>query len=87
MSKLLEDFIGWLETKDPNEKYEWADMDGQCLIGQFGAHLGLSWEETCLDDGIYERLRDEGVLSCEHPRTMGAALERARALNPDVVAA
>lgn len=80
----LAGLIAWLETKDPNETYEWDDCRGRCLIGQYGASIGLSWKAICLletgthDETLYKKLTPN-CLALTHPHTFGAALERARA--------
>lgn len=37
--------IAWLETKDPNEHYNYLDGSGNCLYGQFFASQGLVWKD------------------------------------------
>jgi hypothetical protein len=39
----LDDFIGWLETKDPSLEYDFWDNTGNCLIGQYMADRKLKW--------------------------------------------
>lgn len=39
----LADFIGWLETKDPDRKYDFTCNKGECLVGQYMAARGIEW--------------------------------------------
>ena len=39
----MDDFIGWLETKDPNETYDYHNKCGDCCIGQYMAARGIRW--------------------------------------------
>ncbi len=76
----LDSLIAWLETKDPAEEYDFYDMDGGCLVGQYAAAMGCPdiWHE--LHDG--NNSLDDPLTFCQvgggYPRTFGAALERAR---------
>jgi hypothetical protein len=36
----LEDFIAWLEMKDPEEEYQWSNMQ-TCACGQYAASIGV----------------------------------------------
>jgi hypothetical protein len=80
----LAGLIAWLETKNPNQSYQWADCSGRCLIGQYCASLGISWEEVERsdegEDSIYFRLAiANDSLAYTRPHTFGGALKRARA--------
>lgn len=87
----LEGFIAWLETKDPDERYDWMCVDG-CAVGQFRAALGISSKHIkrekpiiCLDEafasvGEYWHVAF-GPPTAENPSvnwTFGKCLERAR---------
>lgn len=80
-------FIGWLETQNPDQEYNWRDGDGRCLFGQYMQHLGIPWSwETYQDIGVKLFGRwdgtsypNHGVAACA-PWTFGAALARARAV-------
>ncbi|OAF05429.1 hypothetical protein AYJ54_00550 [Bradyrhizobium centrolobii] len=80
---LLRSLIGWLETQDPQTKYNWSNCSGGCLIGLWGASVGLSWDALNRNgnDGqnIYTRMIWGNALAAKLPHTFGAALERARA--------
>ncbi len=39
----LEDFIGWLETKNPEETYDYRDKTGMCCMGQYMADRNIDW--------------------------------------------
>lgn len=80
------DFIQWLESKDPNEGYNYSNTCGDCLIGQYMTHKGHEWDiniysEFCArilgrEEGIYPNIF---VLSLS-PQTFGGALNRVREL-------
>ena len=77
--KSIQTFIGWLETKNPHETYNYMDCSGGCLIGQYMTATGVGWSH-----GEYNRQPDGfhlifGDVAIGHPQTFGAALERARA--------
>ncbi len=42
----MDDFIGWLETKDPNETYDYHNKCGMCCIGQYMAARGIAWPKN-----------------------------------------
>jgi hypothetical protein len=76
----LSDFIGWLETKDPRQRYEFDDCAGGCLLGQYMAERGIPWGNgnyipTCKT--VFGAGLHVPVLASK-PYTFGAALERAR---------
>lgn len=75
----LRDFIGWLETKPARKRYEYTDPRN-CAIGQYKQARGLP------DVAVLFSPFTTGWHHCEwlwnivasHPRTFGAALDRAR---------
>jgi hypothetical protein len=81
----LADFVGWLETKSPGERYDFDAWDGSCLMGQYMAERGRAWGpgkkystyiESC--DQVFGDRWEVPVL-LDEPFTFGAALSRARA--------
>jgi hypothetical protein len=42
----MDDFIGWLETKDPDESYDYQDRRGMCCIGQYMAARNIEWPKV-----------------------------------------
>jgi hypothetical protein len=86
----LADFIAWLETKNPNGKYDYLNCEGNCLMSQYMAARGVGiqgnyrigdYVSACyqvLGWHSYES-RTQSVLSMS-PNTYGAALQRAREL-------
>jgi hypothetical protein len=63
----LQNFIAWLETKDPEEKYDWEDPR-ICVLAQFlgetaPCYAGAPWRD---------------IAYATEPFTFGAALKRAR---------
>lgn len=86
----LEGLIAWLETKNPSERYDWSNCEGRCLIGQYGASLGLSWREiNRAENGdphtslYYQLSTSNHQLALRGEHTFGGALERARAALAD----
>lgn len=81
----LEGVTAWLETKNPQAKYDYNNCTGKCLYGQYMASFGVPWEKsggTGLNCGSVERsdfcdLVYDRIASCQ-PYTFGAALSRAR---------
>jgi len=76
------DFTAWLETKDPDEKYQFSDGQGCCLMGQFMASQGEEWSFPRYNEYVNMVLGEEhgvAVLSTE-PQSMGGALKRVKAL-------
>ena len=51
----LNDFIGWLETKDPAEGYDYQNKCGECCIGQYMAARGIHWPAYGWED-TYKRI-------------------------------
>ena len=78
----LAGLVAWLETKDPNETYQWETCQGHCLIGQYLHSVGIEWQWMVTHNpGLYHELTPN-ALAGRLPHTFGAALERARALTP-----
>lgn len=88
----LQGFIGWLETKNPKERYRFWECNGRCLLGQYMAYAGIEWTGAPLLnphgswDGssyievarsVFGRGVDFTVLT-DRPHTFGGALKRAR---------
>jgi hypothetical protein len=84
----LDDLIAWLETRDPNETYDYNDIHG-CLLCMYGRARGF---DVTAAGGTYFRTADDiehrvvsygtGICGAWGERqnwTMGAALSRARA--------
>lgn len=82
------DFVGWLETHDPEKTYDFKDNMGYCLIGQYMATKGLRWGEGEYQPTIAKifgtgfswvglSLPEWKVLSAQ-PQTFGAALRRTK---------
>lgn len=75
------DFKAWLETKNPDEKYNFSDGCGECLMGQFMSHKGVKWDFGIYVGYINTVLGEDNisVLSAE-PQTFGGALKRVKEL-------
>jgi len=67
--------IAWLETKDPNERYDYQCLN--CLHGQYRVHLGMS--ELCFREALRHPLVEWWIGACGQ-WTFGAALKRARTI-------
>jgi hypothetical protein len=77
----LPGFINWLESKDPNEHYQWRYSE-ICACGQYAKHLGKKeWQHTgsiwltlnslARGDDLYAELDPK-------KRTFGQLLDRAK---------
>lgn len=74
----LEGFVAWLETKDPNEAYNYL-APHVCACGQYSLFLGEFWIPSNAGPKQIDRVyRDLNVLSAGGPWTFGALLARAR---------
>lgn len=77
----LPHLIAWLRTKPADQTYCWEDAGG-CLFHQYGLEHGIRRTSS---RSIYAQTMDtiqfgsDGI-ACSHPRTFGAALERAEAI-------
>lgn len=74
----LQTLIAWLETKPPEEAYDYMCTNGSCFYSQYLTAHGVSWK------GSHEwfQWHTNGrvhIAVCE-PWTFGAALTRARAM-------
>jgi hypothetical protein len=47
----IDDFIDWLETKDPAETYDYQNRLGNCCLGQYMAARNISWSFGGREDG------------------------------------
>ena len=78
----LESLIAWLETKDPEEEYNWADYE-RCLIVQYCEATGADYVAVaCIASGKGRTAPIES-LAYDRPHTFGAALSRVRALSKE----
>lgn len=75
-------FVAWLETKDPDEKYNWGD-GCRCAIGQYLNLFGIT-NANNIPYSEYEKFEGgpDVFVALKEPHTFGAALERARASLP-----
>jgi len=84
-------FIAWLEMHDANKQYDFLDCQGECLVGQYMAFIGVPWGETPANGAgnwagtAYAKVGEQ-IFGCrpfdipaDRPHTFGAALARARA--------
>jgi hypothetical protein len=73
-------FIRWLETKDPQQKYDWR-LYQTCAVGEYAAALGLSVSECICHPKTY--FLSANIARGRGPKfpqdwTYGACLQRAR---------
>lgn len=80
MSKSKYDFAAWLETKNPDEKYNFSDGCGSCLMGQYMASKGVAWDFGHYASYVYNVLDDHVDILSADPQTMGGALARVKSL-------
>lgn len=77
----LEGLIAWLETKNPDEQYDYWDRSGGCLLGQYVKSLGLKWEyHSDLSRGLHDKFANVVLYRIVAPWTFGGALKHARAV-------
>lgn len=74
----LPGLIAWLETQDPQQRYEYENCEGRCLIGQYLAARGVPWGWRSYDAFVDADARMR--IANRRPMTFGAALSRARQL-------
>lgn len=74
----LEGLIAWLETQPPLTRYNYADCNGHCLIGQYLTAHGYGWGNGYY--GSFLTVEDRVAIADNTRQTFGAALSRARAL-------
>jgi hypothetical protein len=89
----LRGFIGWLETKDPGDKYDFFECEGRCLLGQYMEAMNIAWTGAPdFPNGDWgkssyaktaRKIFGEGPdvrfnALANRPHTFGAALKRAR---------
>ncbi len=84
----LDALIAWLETKDPDEGYCFLSAEDGCLWARYtkdnGGVCEEPYEKYALNGASMSVNLDVGTWRCDvaigFPRTFGAALSRARAL-------
>lgn len=74
------DFTSWLETKDPDEKYNFSDGCGACVMGQYMASKGAVWNFGLYTDYVRDVLNNNVEVLKNEPQTMGGALARVKSL-------
>lgn len=72
------DFAAWLETKNPDEYYEFSDSCGNCCMGQYMTAKGEQWSMPRYNDYLHMVLGGSSEVLNEHPQTFGAALQRVK---------
>lgn len=77
----LDGLVQWLEQQPATAEYDYYDCQGSCLIGLYGAAVGVDWKEL---HRFFFNSRTEGrsilSIAAGRPRTFGGALKRARAM-------
>jgi hypothetical protein len=74
--------IAWLRTKPSHGRYDFDDLEGQCLMGQYMAHCGIVWDSNSIN--YYRTVKktfpdyEDSLVLATHPWTFGAALKRAQ---------
>lgn len=74
--------IEWMEQQEPSTKYNWDCVEGGCLIGLYYSHLDKSGipHSPYYAQMFRKNPGSYGPVCATEPRTIGAALSRARAL-------
>ena len=71
------DFIDWLGGHDRDERYEYNDGCGGCLMGRYMAARGIAWDMNVYLQMVTEVLDRDVTVLTGSPRTFGGALNRA----------
>ncbi len=86
----MESFIAWLATKPPRARYDFNNCQGECLLGQYMAAMGIEWGKTpdqvsgswagtnYIATGKAIFGRDGFHILGDKPWTFGSALKRAK---------
>lgn len=74
------DFTAWLETKNPDEIYNFSDSCGRCLMGQYMTAKGEEWSMPRYNDYVQDVLAGKTDVLSAYPQTMGSALTRVKVL-------
>jgi hypothetical protein len=75
----LATLIGWLETQEQAKEYDYYNCEGACLLDRYLIAHKLPWGNHHYTD-LCNRTNWCRDVAAVHPRTYGAALQRARAL-------
>lgn len=79
----LADFIEWLETKDPDETYKYADL-GACVVVQYAATRGIKPMTGRYSEVCHKLMGNSGNIQIkilyDHDCTFGSVLKRAKQL-------
>ena len=75
----LESMAAWLETKDPNEKYDWVD-GCKCACAQYAKARGVfaEWRGNAWPRQPEISIWHELNMLAQHCETFGKLLERVR---------
>lgn len=76
----LASLIAWLETMPLEQKYNYADCKGNCLIGQYLTSIGSDMKSYWIMSTVTLYRGSPGYVAATLPHTFGAALTRARAI-------
>ena len=71
---ILDQWIDWLETKDPDEKYEWSSIP-ECACGQY---FGEGWQEIQGTSRLNAIARGFKSVTDRADHTFGQCLVRAK---------
>jgi hypothetical protein len=81
----LSDMVAWLEKQPPKTKYDFKDVNGQCLAGRYLTanridYPAQDWSFSCMFGGrsYHSQLERYYAVAAVRPWTYGAALERAK---------
>jgi hypothetical protein len=73
----LASFVAWLETKNPNETYEFKDPYN-CALGQYSRHIGATPPDAINQTGEEWGIGFYGALTILKRETFGECLHYAR---------
>lgn len=78
------DFAAWLDTKNPDQTYNFHDGCGNCLMGQYMAAQGEHWDFGRYNEYIEMVLGKDNVsILSSQPQSMGEARKRVQKLFED----
>lgn len=68
--------VAWLEKQPAQRSYVWHDCEGHCLIGLYGAAMGMGLEWHNFHSDLFDA--HQLSIASDAPYAFGAALGRAR---------
>ena len=73
----VRDMVAWLETQPAEQRYDYNDCEGRCLVGLYAAARGYDWRKDSLIFHSSFDLLNHIACDVSDEWTFGAALKRA----------